>query len=487
MTEALIGLIFLPLLAGCGAVVGGGRPDRAPAVLGALLGLPALLVPVTLGVWQDGPMFYSLGGWAAPLGIRLLVDPLALVMLWMTAVIGGLAGLHAWHRFPPRSADGMRFWPLWLLLIAAMNALFVSADLFNLYVCLELITLTAIPLIAIAGRPEAIRAAMRYLLLALLASLVWLLGVALIYNATGILDLHLIGERGADSAAFDVGVALLVGALLLKSALFPLHVWLPAAHANAPGAVSAVLSALVVKTGIYLLYRLGFWMLEGDLPTLLAGLFGLLGAGALIHGGVMALIQQRLKLIIAYSTVAQLGYLMLLFPLATAPLAESAAWHGAVYHMLSHGLAKAAMFLAAANILAGLGTDRLSELQRVDQRMPLSLFALALAGVSIMGLPPSGGFVAKWLLLQAAWQASNWWLMAVIVTGSLLAAGYIFRILNASLRRPDPRERIPAAPSPSGSTHPMLASVAMLLALLALLAGFTSVPILGLLDGGGGQ
>ncbi len=475
--EALIGLIFLPLLGACATVL----PGRFATYLGILSGLaplPLLLVAVTLSVAQNGPGFLELGGWAAPLGIRLFVDPLAVLMLWMVAIIGGLAAIHAWCDFPPASPSGQRFWPLWLLLTSAMNALFLSADLFNLYVCLELITLTAIPLIALTGSKTAVRAAMRYLLLALLASLLYLLGVALLYNATGTLDLYLMRDAlaAAPPAAVVATLALISLGLLLKGAVFPLHVWLPKAHASAPGPVSAVLSALVVKTAIYLLYRVWLWSVPATVAAEQAlTLLAILGAGALLYGGVLALLQQRLKLVIAYSTVAQLGYLLLILPMASSG-AWPVAWQGGTYQLLSHGLAKAAMFLAAANILHALGSDRLSDLQRLDQRQPLSLFALAVAGVSIMGLPPSGGFLAKWLLLDAAFRSGQWWLLAVLVAGSLLAAAYVFRILAASLRRDDPTEADPVADTkaiPNVQT-----ACAVLLALLALAAGFAAAPMI---------
>lgn len=476
--EALIGLIFLPLLGACLAVLPGVWGTRSAVVVG-LGSLPLLLAVVTVELLNQGAMFYALGGWDAPLGIRLHLDPLALVMLWMVAIIGGLAAIHAWSDFAPGSDASERFWPLWLLLTAAMNGLFLSADLFNLYVCLELVTLAAIPLIAVADSAAAIRAAMRYLILALLASLAYLAGVALLYNAAGTLDIYLIAGGSLDPVAAKTAVALLSVGLLLKGAVFPLHVWLPNAHASAPGAVSALLSALVVKTAIYLIYRIWLWLLPAEmLQPAGTVLFTLLGGGALIYGGILALVQERLKLVIAYSTVAQIGYLVCLLPLA-----NPTGWQALNYQMLSHGLAKAAMFLAAANILHALGSDCLRDLERLDQRLPWSLFALALAGVSIMGLPPSGGFLAKWLLLESAWYDQRWGLLVLLVAGSLLAAAYVFRILAATLRREDPREQ-DVAMAPGHATPWSQSASALLLALLALAAGFGAAPILALIETG---
>ena len=315
---------------------------------------------------------------------------------------------------------------------------------------------------------------MRYLLLALLGSLAYLLGVALIYGQAGALDLYQAGTL-LDATLLPVtALVLMTVGLLLKSAVFPLHGWLPAAHGNAPGPVSAVLSAMVVKVSIYLLWRLWFWLAAdwplGWAPTLL----GALGAGAILYGSVLALLQPRLKMMIAYSTVAQLGYLMLAFPLLGV-----VGFGAATYHLLSHALAKAAMFLAAANLLKGFGSDRLEHLRGADRRHPADVFALALAGISVLGLPPSGGFVAKWLLLQAAWAQQGWVWIAVILLGGLLAAAYLFRPLAMLTSRP------PSEPQPGAAAPPRGASVAaLLLAFAALTAGFVPAPILAFLAGG---
>jgi multicomponent Na+:H+ antiporter subunit D len=316
---------------------------------------------------------------------------------------------------------------------------------------------------------------MRYLLLAILASLAYLLGISLLYSVHGTLDLYLIGGALEGGAAALVAFGLISAGLLLKTAIFPLHVWLPGAHASAPGPVSAVLSALVVKVSLVLLYRL--WFFTGtELDTARAGtLLGVLGAGAVVYGSVAAFLQPRLKLLVAYSTVAQLGYLMLVFPLAGA-----LAWKGALYQLLSHGLAKAAMFLAAANVLHVFGTDRLDRLGGVDRHAPASLFAFALAGVSIMGLPPSGGFLAKWMLLQAAFDQGAWGWLALLVVGSLLAAAYVFRVLAAIFSSERPEREAEAGPP----LRALMSVTPLVLALLAVAAGFTAAPVLALIEVG---
>lgn len=470
--EAQILLIFVPLLTACVLpLLSGGL--RKALVIATIAVPPVWLLALTGVVLSDEVFSQDLSGFAPPLGIRLVTDRLSLLLLWLVALVGGLAAIAAYAEFPPASTDGKRFWPLWMILIAAMNALLLSADLFNLYVALELVTLSAVPLIAMAGG-LALRAAMRYLLMGLLASLAYLLGIALLYSAHGTLDLYLLADRVGAEASSRIALALMTAGLLLKTAVFPLHVWLPPAHGSAPGAVSAVLSAIVIKLSLYLIYRLWFWT-GGDLDMEAARLaLGVLGAAAILYGSLAALVQPRLKLVVAYSTVAQIGYLLLIFPLAGV-----LAWHGVLYQLISHAFAKSAMFLAAANVMIALrGDDRLERIAGADVRLPMSLFAFGLAGVSIMGLPPSGGFIAKWMLLEAAWRQAGWGWMLVIVIGSLLAASYVFRVLAAAFRNPS------AEPPSREVASKTVGATALTLALLSIAAGFVSAPLLSLAGDG---
>jgi formate hydrogenlyase subunit 3/multisubunit Na+/H+ antiporter MnhD subunit len=296
----------------------------------------------------------------------------------------------------------------------------------------------------------------------MLGSLFYLLGVALLYHSFGSVDIAILAQRVEPSPAVWAAVGLMSAALLLKTALFPLHFWLPPAHASAPAPVSALLSALVVKASFYILLRL--W-LEIFPPTgaALGQLFGLLGSAAVLWGGVQALRQTRLKLLIAYSTVTQLGYLFLAFPLGT-----SIAWKGSLYLLLSHALAKAAMFMAAGNILRCCGHDRIVDLDRVAQRLPLTLTAFALAGVSSMGLPPSGGFIGKWMLLDAALRAGQWWWGIILILGGLLAAAYVFKVIGYAFTQAEVPQQARTVPITMEWTALALALAAILLGLFAL-------------------
>jgi formate hydrogenlyase subunit 3/multisubunit Na+/H+ antiporter MnhD subunit len=308
-----------------------------------------------------------------------------------------------------------------------------------------------------------VAAALRYLLFALFGSVFYLLGVALLYGAYGTLDIALLAPLIRPEPAVWLAAGLMTAGLLAKTALFPLHLWLPPAHANAPAAASAVLSGLVVKGSFFLVVRLWFDVLVG-LPGVIPGtILATLGSAAILFGSVLALRQARLKLLIAYSTVAQIGYLFIMFPLGHGPWAADA-FSGGVMQALSHAFAKAAMFLSAGLIAESLGHDRIAELGGAARVMPVTFLALGLGGLSLMGLPPSGGFAAKWLLMKASVEAGQWVWALVMAAGGLLAGGYLYRVLAPALSGESPQ--LKKAPARGRER------VALVLALVALLLAF---------------
>jgi multicomponent Na+:H+ antiporter subunit D len=435
-----------------------------------LLSVAALL----LEVWAVGAESYAIGGWAAPLGIALYADGLSVVMLLMAGAVGALISVYAAGYFKLGALDIAIFWPLWLFLWAALNAIFLSNDIFNLYVGLELMGISAVGLVVVAGGRTAVVAGTRYLLVSLIGSLAYLLGVALLYGAFGTLDLNTLAASLAPVPAAWAAVALITVGMALKTALFPLHFWLPPTHASAPAPVSALLSGLVAKASFYLLLRLWFSVFPAALTPAVVHVIGLMGALGILWGSALALRQSRLKLLIAYSTVAQIGYLFVLFPLAGPSGWGSDAWSGGVIQAFSHAFAKAAMFLSAGTLAYAVGDDGIDSLGGVTRHLPLSVLAFGLAGVSLIGLPPSGGFTAKWLLLLAAFGSGQWWHALAILVGSLLAAGYVFRVVQVALGAGQER---------AARLAPRRLEVASLtLALIALLLGFASAPLLQLLN-----
>ncbi|MCW2272476.1 NADH-quinone oxidoreductase subunit J [Rhodoblastus acidophilus] len=417
--------------------LGGRAAERITLALApiglALAGFIAFLV-----ARSGAPLVYVIGGLPPPLGIALRADGASATMMVAAALIVPAAAFYARAKFATpdgvaESRGALTFWIMLQAIWAALNLIFLGADLFNLYVALELLTFAAVPLVCIDGRPETLAAALRYLLFALFGSISYLLGVALLYGGYGTLDIVLLGERIAATPLVWTAAALMTAGLLAKTALFPLHIWLPPAHANAPAAASAVLSGLVVKGSFFLTLRLWFYVLPALPMAAPAAILGTLGGCAALFGSILALRQPRLKLLVAYSTVAQIGYLFLVFPLASAPAGGALGWSGGFVQVLAHAFAKAAMFLSAGVLAEALGHDRIAHFSGAARALPLTFLTLGLGGLSLMGLPPSGGFEAKWLMLRAC-AASGQWIWAVpILGGGLLAGGYVYRILAPAL------------------------------------------------------
>ena len=457
LLDPLAWLIVLPLAWAALAFSFG--PQRGAWL--AIIGLGAqvvLALALVAELLARGGRVHAVGGWGAPLGIDLAADGLTALMLLLTQVVALAMAVYAraYFRGPGFSAPGYRgdtvaatpqdyFWPLTGFLLAGMNGLYLSTDLFNLYVTLEIIGLAAVGLVAAGGGAAPLTAALRYLLVSLCASLVYLMGVALVYGAYGTVSIASLTPlvEARPLLAVWLAAGLMATALALKTALFPFHFWLPPAHGGAPAPVSALLSALVVKASFYLM--LSLWLgVFAPLATMTAAqALGALGAAAILWGSWQAIRARQLKMLVAYSTVAQLGYLFVVFPLLGP---DGLAVQAAVMQLWSHGLAKAAMFAAAGVLIKASGHDEIDAMAGVAGRLPVTLFAFGMAGASLMGLPPSGGFLAKWLLVQAAVERGQWGWAVVVIAGGLLAAIYVFRVLHRALLLAPPSRRFGPVP-----------------------------------------
>lgn len=473
LVEPMVWLILLPLgWAAVAFVLGRGR-----GVWLAIFGLAiqcGLAFELARKVGAGGTAVeHVVGGWGAPLGIDLAVDGLSAAMLLLVQIVMLPLAIYARGYFKDEPA-GAWFWPLAGFLNAGLNALFASADLFNIYVTLELVGLAAVGLVAAGGKAPQVAAALRYLFATLLGSGAYLLGVALLYGAYGTVSIATLTPLVSADAPRLVWIAggLMVIGLMLKTALFPFHYWLPPAHGGAPAPVSALLSALVVKASFYLILRLWLGPLNAVLPSF-AWLAALLGAAAIFWGSWQAIRAVKLKRLIAYSTVAQLGYLFLIFPLLAGPGALQAG----VMQVFAHGLAKAGMFAAAGVIIKATGQDTVAGLAGAVERLPVTMFAFGLAGMTLMGLPPSSGFLAKWLIIDAALAQGHWIIAVVALAGGLLAAVYVFRILRQAFLLAPAGGTVVAVPR-------TLEWSAFALAGASVLLSFCAAPLLALLNFG---
>lgn len=468
-------LVLIPLGWACAAFLlgpaRGGRLAIAGLVLQLLLAVQVsgLAEPVTVA-----DLAHAVGGWDAPLGIVLAVDGLSAVMLLLTQLLALPIALYARGYLQSGEPAARHFWPLLGLLVCGLNALLVTTDIFNMYVGLELVGLAAVGLVAAGGSEKQLRAALRYLFATLLGSGAFLMGVALIYASYGSVSLDILLPLVTPDAPAAVSLAglLMLAGLMLKTALFPLHYWLPGAHGSAPAPASALLSALVVKASFYLILRL--WTdLFAPLAEAIVMLPLLFGSAAVLWGSWQAIRASRLKRLIAYSTVAQLGYLFLVLPLLRADHGLEAG----VLQIWAHALAKAAMFAAAGIVLKATGDDRVDSIARCASRLPVTMFAFALAGVTLTGLPPSAGFLAKWRLVESALALGRWEIVLVVLAGGLLAAVYVFRLLRPAFAAKPPPCELAAVP-------PTLEWVAFGLAAASVLLGLRALELVELLSAG---
>ena len=467
-------VVFAPL---AGAILAFAWPRRAAALgLASVLVTAGAVAALALQVLAEGAVVTRLGNWGAPLGIDLRADGLSTVLLAMTLGVGAFVSVGALDSYAPARADDRTrryFWPLWLLLLTGLNGAFLSTDVFNLYVMLEVIALAAVGLTVLGGGRAAVRAGLDYMYASILGALLFLMGVGFVYLELGRLDFA--GLIAAEPApALTAALALMITGLLLKTALFPLHFWLPGAHANATAPASALLSGLVVKVSLYVFLRLTQYMPLPD--ELLVTLIGALGAGAILWGGIQALRAERLKLLVAWSTVVQIGLIFVAFARAgQVGLAES--WKAVALLILAHAVAKAGMFLAAGRIKDEVGHDRIADLDRSPIRPTLAQFTFALAAISLIGLPPSLGFAGKWVLMEGAMAAGYWHWVGVTMIGTLFSVAYFSRVLASFLRFD--RMRSPVAEHQGWA----LADAApLILALSALGLGLAAAPILAFME-----
>ena len=465
--------VFVPLFGAIAAFV---LPRAA-----ALIGLATLVLTTGAVIWlardvlAAGAVVLPLGGWGAPLGIDLRADGLSVAMLALTCVVGFLVSIAALDSLkgPEQARQRQYFWPLWLLLLTGMNGVYLSTDIFNLYVMIEVIALAAVGLTVLSGSRAALQAGLDYMYASILGALLFLMGVGFVYLQLGRLDFA--GLTGAaPTGALIAALALIFVGLALKTALFPLHFWLPAAHANATAPASALLSGLVVKAALYIVLRLAQYM---PFPSEnLLTLVGLMGAGAVIWGGVQALRAERLKLLVAWSTVAQIGLIFVAFARA-GEVGLSESWKAAALLILAHGIAKAAMFLAAGRIKDEIGHDVIRDLDRTPIRPTLAQFTFALAAISLIGLPPSLGFIGKWSLMEGAMAAGYWHWVGVTMAGTLLSVAYFSRVFAGFLRFDRVR-----APVGEHQGWALADAAPLTLALMAIGLGLLAAPVLSFIE-----
>lgn len=405
------------------------RPGAAAHIAVAAAVLTAgLSVWAAFRVWSTGPIHLHLGGWAPPLGIAWTMDSLSALLVLLVGLMGAgvLGSAQRTIRTQLRTREPV-FYACSLLLISGLMGISLSADLFNLFVHLEVASLSAYALVA-AGRKPAIRAAVDYLVIGTIGASLYLLGVGFVYAATGSLNMAEVAEQlaEADADLSIIAVLLIAVGLAVKMGLFPLHMWVPSAYATAPSVAAALMAPLATKVSAYALARILFWVFQADAlhqQGVLLTALAWAGAVGMVFGAIQAVRQTDLWRLLAYSSISQMGLVAL-----GLGLANTEGLTGAIMHIANDAVMKGALFLSAAVILARFGVRQIQHLSRLRGSAPWTMAVFIVAGLSLIGIPPLCGFYGKWYVLSAAIESEAWLFAAAILVGTLATAVYVFRL-----------------------------------------------------------
>lgn len=417
-------------------------------------------------VYKTGPISYVVSSWERWFGIEIYFDHISAAAL-LIAVLGLLIIIFSKH-YMEKEIDERKipvYYTLLLLNLGGQLGFVITGDLFNLFVMMEILSLSGYALVAIGEKKIAQLAAFKYLVLGAVSSLSILMAIGFLYSITGSLNMHEIA-RYLPHATRHIPVAIVAFALFtagfaVKAALFPLHVWLPDAHAIAPSPVSALLSGLVVKIGVCGFLRvLSIYRYFGGLVDLKLALnvISWLAAITIVVGAFFAMFQDDIKMMLAYSTVSNIGYIFLGLSLAT-----TYGLIGGIIHIFNHALIKTTLFLAAGAIIHQTGSRKLSDLRGVGKKMPITMTAMAIGAVSIVGIPPTNGFICKWYIALGSIQAGKPYFAVVLLLGALFIFAYYVKMLNFAFFR-EPKDETKLADVKE-------APLSMLIPLLILSAG----------------
>lgn len=445
-----IGVIALPLMA-APLIALLGRSKFAPALTLLVTVLTAMMSWWLL--WQvlaDGPLRYRLGNWPAPWGIEYRLDIFAAIVQTLVASVAAVMS-PSLLRLLALDVPASRLAPAlaaFLLLLSGLLGIVATGDAFNVFVFLEISSLSTYALIALGRRRAALLASFRYLIVGTVGATFFLTGVGLLYVMTGTLNMDDLAVRLpalSESASVQTALAFIALGLAIKAAVFPLHFWLPSAYAEAPSAIGAFLAATATKVALYVLARFLFGVFPlADMPIgdLLLSLLQALAVIAMLVGSALAINQQDLRRLLAYSSVAQIGYITLGISLATV-----AGLSAATIHTVNHALMKAALFMAVGAMALQTGSATLDALRGLGHRMPITSACLLIAGFSLVGVPLTAGFISKWWLISALLENQDWIWIAAVLASSVMSVIYFWKIVETLYARgTDPVVRCEPSP-----------------------------------------
>ncbi len=391
-------------------------------------------------VISNGPISYLLGSWPTPWGIEYRVDILSAFVMLIVTSIGAIVMIFAPNsvhmEIPPDRT--YLFYTMYLLTFTGLLGITITGDAFNLFVFLEISSLSSYVLISLGAERNALTAALRYLILGTVGATFYIIGVGLMYQMTGTLNITDLAERLPEVASTKtilVAIGFITVGIGLKLGLFPLHVWLPNAYAYAPSVVTVFLAATATKVAVYMMLRVYFSIFGTKMFSALPidELLLILGLIAILSMSAVAIYQSNAKRLLAYSSVAQVGYMVIGISMVT-----TTGLTATILHLFNHAMIKCALFLVLAAVFYRIKSVKIEDMAGLGKAMPYTMAAFIVAGFSLLGVPLTVGFISKWYLILGALEKGWWPVAGLIVVSSLLAVIYFWKIIEIAYFKPRP-------------------------------------------------
>lgn len=444
-------MIVVPMMAAPLALIfGKSRVAFAVAFYAALISL----ICATLLLWElrdGGVISYALGGWAPPIGIEYRLDAANALVLWLIAAMAVITLPYAFHSIAYELDEKQHglFYTCFLLCLTGLLGVVITGDAFNVFVFLEISSLSTYALVAIGAKRDrrALTAAYDYLIMGTIGATFFVIGLGYLYMATGTLNMADLAERLPalmGSRTVDVALAFITVGLGLKVAIYPLHLWLPRAYTYAPSAVTVFLAAASTKVAVYLLLRFYFTVFgeeAGHVVELARWLLLPFGILAMFAASLIAIFQTDLKKMLAYSSIGQIGYMLLGIGLVSVTGASAT-----LIHLVNHAFAKAALFMAVGIFVMRAGGSFYNQIAGLGRRMPWTSAAAVIAGLSLIGVPGTAGFISKWVLIRGVVESGLWPIAILILLSSLLAVIYVWRMVEVLYLAPAPEGEVKDVP-----------------------------------------
>ena len=419
----------------------------------------AVSIALLVQVLNDGPQSYALGSWAPPWGIEYLVDQLSGFILVIVSGIGLLVmpfALRSVQKEVPEERIYL-FYVMYLLCLTGLLGIAITGDAFNLFVFLEISSLSSYVLISLGRDRRALTGAFNYLIMGTIGATFYIIGVGMLYMMTGTLNMSDLATRLPDLLhlrVIEAALAFLLVGISLKLALFPLHFWLPNAYAFAPTAVTVFLAATATKVSVYIMIRIlytvfgGTALFESFAIDEALVLFGLL---SMVAAALVAVFQRNIKRMLAYSSLSQIGYMIL-----GISLGNVSGLAGGIVHIFNHATAKAALFMAIGCVVIRVKAIQIDDLAGLGRQMPITMGAFVIGALSLIGVPTTVGFVTKWYLIEGAFQAGNWFAVLIILASGILAIIYTWQVIETAYFQSPPEGRAPVREAPVLMLAPMV-------------------------------